>query len=65
MTHDEQFGIAFLHRLAVELQRSLVEPARPWFLVVMERKPCVSELPDLRVVLTPPKIDDVGYAEGA
>ena len=30
----------------------------------MKREPDVSELADLGVVLAPPQVDDVGYAEG-
>ena len=53
-----------LHCLFVELQRALVEPPRPWFLVVMKGEPDVLELAHLCVVLAPPQVDDVGYAEG-
>ena len=65
MAHHEQLGITLLHRFPVKLQRALVEPSRPWLLIVMKGEPDVWELTDLRVVLAPPQVDDVGYAEGS
>lgn len=53
-----------LHRLLVKLQRALIEPARPVFLVVMKRKPDVFEFTDLRIVIAPAKVYDVSYSEG-
>jgi len=65
MAHNQQLRVTFLHRSSVELQRSLVEPAGSWFLVVMKAQPDVAELAHLRVVFAPPKVDDVRYAECA
>jgi len=64
MAHHEQFGITLPHRFSIELQRLLIEPARSCLLIVVEAKPDVGKLTDLRVVLAPPQVDDVGYAEG-
>jgi hypothetical protein len=54
MAHDHQLGVTLLHRLSVKLQRSLVEPPGPWFLVVVKGEPNVPELLNFRVVSAPP-----------
>jgi len=65
MAHYEQLGVRLLHRFSMKFQRSLVEPFRPWFLVVVKAEPDVSELAHLRVVVAPPQVYDVSYAEGS
>lgn len=64
MAHDENFGSAGLCGFLVEFQCDAIEPARAGLFVIVEAKPDVVELADLRVVPTPAEIDDVGYPEG-
>jgi hypothetical protein len=62
MAHDEQLGVAMLHCLSVEPQRSLVKPSRPGFHVVWEGEPHMGKFLNLSIV-RPPQIYDVGYSK--
>jgi hypothetical protein len=62
VAHDEQFGVAFLHCLSVELQRSLIKPSRSGFQVVLEREPDVGKLLNLLIVRLA-QVYYVGYSE--
>jgi len=62
MTHHEQLGLSLLHRSAVELKRSLIEPSRPGPHVVFEGKPEVRELLNFSIVRLA-QIYYVGYSK--
>lgn len=62
MAHHEQLGMTPLHRLSVELQRSLVEPSRSGLQVVWEGEPQARKFLNLFIV-RPSQIYDVGYSE--
>jgi hypothetical protein len=62
VAHHEQLGVALLHRLSVELQRSLIEPSRSGLEVVLEGKPDVSELLNVSVTRAS-EVYDVSYSE--
>jgi hypothetical protein len=64
VAHNEYFGSAFFNGPLVELECPAIEPARARLLVVVEAEPNVFELTDLRIVLAPTQINDVGYPQG-
>jgi hypothetical protein len=62
MAHHKQFRVTPLHGLPIELECPLVEPSRPWFRIVFERKPEMFELLNLQI-MGAPEIYDVGYTD--
>jgi len=64
MAHHEQLCIAVVDGLSVELECPLVKPSWPGLLVIMKGEPKMFEFSDLRVVIAPPQVYDVGYTEG-
>lgn len=64
MAHHKYFGSTVLCRFLVKLECLAIAPAGAGLFVVVESEPNVFELTNLRVVLTPPQINDVGDTEG-